>query len=63
MYARYRTHTSINDKKMITTRKKKNDFAGVFKNLATYKSENNFIVLSKQLFRKFKHDEQCYKKF
>jgi len=23
MYARYRTHTSINDKKMITTRKKK----------------------------------------
>jgi len=32
------------------------------KNLARYGSENNFIEASKELRRKFKH-EQCCKKF
>jgi len=38
-------------------------FAEIFQNLARYKSENNFIRLSKWLCRKLEHDEQYYKKF
>jgi len=37
----------------------KEDFAEIFKNLARYKSENNFG--STRLCRKLKRDEQCKK--
>jgi len=39
----------------------KNDFE-VSKNLARYKSENNFVSLSKLFCRALKHNEQCRKK-
>jgi len=41
----------------------KNDFAEISKNLARYRSENNFVRSSKYLCRKLKHDKHCCKKF
>jgi len=40
-----------------------NGFAEASKNLVRCRSENNFVELSKLLYRTFKHNEQCCKKF
>jgi len=41
----------------------KNDFIEISKNLARYRSENNFVDLTKLLYRTLKCIEQCCKKF
>jgi len=41
----------------------KNDFADPCKNLVRYRSENNFVELSKLSCSTLKYNEQCCKKF
>jgi len=43
--------------------RKKIGFIEVSKNLARYRSENNFVELSKYDNKTLKHNEQCCKKF
>jgi len=47
---------------LITTRKKQY-FIKVSKNLARYRSENNFVGSSKLFYTTLKHNEQYYKMF